>query len=450
MFYIYNFYEIIQLETNGYCMEKETRAIILAAGKGTRMVSEKPKVLHEIFTKPLLGWVVEAIQRMSPQTQCVVVTGHNAQEVDAYLNKNYKYVKTVLQKEQLGTGHAVAQAVPMLVDFRGNIIIACGDTPLLSTKTLKSLVKFHNENESDLTVLSAEMPNPTGYGRIIRSVNNEVLKIIEEKDASELQREIKEVNAGVYCLNWAKIKDAFRELKNNNAQNEYYLTDIIKWARLKQLKVLCYKTQNGHEIFGINSRQNLATATEIMKDKYLDYLMTKGITIVDPRTTYISPETVIAPDTTIFPNTYIEGKNSIAKNCKIGPMARLRGNCEVGEGCKIGNFVELKNAKIAKNSNVCHLTYIGDAEIGSNVNVGAGTIFANYDSITKQKQKSIVRDGASIGSNSVIIAPVEIKEDAYVAALTGVSKNVESSSLVLSRSPQKEIKNWVKSKKGEK
>jgi len=431
-------------------MEKETRAIILAAGKGTRMVSAKPKVLHEIFSKPLLGWVIEAIQRLSAETQCVVVIGHGAEDVDLYLNENYKYVRTTLQKEQLGTGHAVAQAAPMLADFRGNIIITCGDTPLISTRTLRNLVKYHEENNSDLTVLTAEMDDPTGYGRIIRNFNNEIIKIIEEKDASESNKQIKEVNAGIYCLNWEKIRHAFGELKNNNAQGEYYLTDIIKWARLNSHKVLGYKIQNSKEIFGINSRQNLAVATEIMKDAYMDYLMAKGVTIVDPKTTYISPETQIDVDTIIFPNTYIEGKNIINKNCKVGPMARLRGGCEVGEGCKIGNFVELKNAKIAKNSNVCHLSYIGDAELGSNVNVGAGTIFANYDSITKQKRKSIVRDGVSIGSNSVIVAPVEIQDDAYIAALTGVTKNVESSSLVLSRSPQKEVKNWVKTKKGEK
>jgi len=428
-------------------MEKETRAIILAAGKGTRMVSSKPKVLHEIFLKPLLGWVVEAIQRLSAETQCIVVIGHGAQEVDDYLNKNYKYVRTTLQKEQLGTGHAVAQAVPMLADFRGNVIIACGDTPLITTRTLKNLVKYHEENGSDLTVLTAEMENPFGYGRIIRNIKDEVVRIVEEKDAIGTQKEIKEVNTGVYCLNWAKIRQAFAELNNDNVQGEYYLTDIIKWARNNSYKVLGYKTKNSLEIFGINSRQNLAHATKIMNESYLNYLMTNGVTIVDPATTYISPETQIGTDTTIFPNTYIEGKNKIAKNCKIGPMTRLRGNCEVDEGCKIGNFVELKNAKIAKNSNVCHLSYIGDAELGQNVNIGAGTIFANYDSITKNKQKSILKDGVSIGSNSVIVAPVEIKEEAYVAALTAVTKDVESSSLVLSRSPQKEVKNWVKNKK---
>lgn len=430
-------------------MEKEIRAIILAAGKGTRMNSAKPKVLHEIFSKPLLGWCVEAVQGLGNEIQCIVVIGHQAESVDNFLNDNYKYVRTTLQKEQLGTGHAVLQAVPLLGDFRGNIIITCGDTPCITTKTLLSLVKYHETYSSDITVLTAEFENPTGYGRIIRSSNDEIIKIVEEKDASEHVKEIKEVNAGVYCVNWEKVKEAFAELKNNNAQGEYYLTDLIKWARDNSHTVLGYKLKDNKEIYGINSRQNLAVAFNIMNKRHLNELMDSGVTIVDPNTTYISPETEIEPDTTIFPNTYIEGKNKIAKFCKVGPMARIRGGCDVDEGCKIGNFVELKNAKIAKNSNVCHLSYIGDAEIGNNVNIGAGTIFANYNSITKEKKKSILADGVSIGSNSVIVAPVEIKKDAFIGALSAITKDVEDSSLAITRSPQKEIKNWVKQQKGE-
>ncbi len=428
-------------------MEKEVRAIILGAGKGTRMCSQKPKVLHEIFSKPLLGWCIEAIQRLGNEIQCIVIIGHGAETVDTYLNNTYKYVRTTLQKEQLGTGHAVMQALPLLGDYRGNVIITCGDTPCITTKTLKALVTYHNQNESDLTVMSAEFDDPTGYGRIVRNQKDEVLTIIEEKDASEHIKEIKEVNAGVYCLNWEKIKNAFTELKNNNAQGEYYLTDIVKWARLNSCKVLGYKISDNSEIYGINSRRNLAEAFNIINRRHLNELMDSGVTIVDPNTTYISPETEIKADTTIFPNTYIEGKNKIDKFCKVGPMARLRGGCEVGEGSKIGNFVELKNAKIAKNTNVCHLSYIGDAELGSDINIGAGTIFANYNSITKEKQKSYLEDGVSIGSNSVLVAPVKIKKDAFVGALSVITKDVDSASLAITRNNQKEIKNWVKNKK---
>ncbi|MBQ8635997.1 NTP transferase domain-containing protein [bacterium] len=428
-------------------MKKEIKAIVLGAGKGTRMKSNLPKVLHEIFSKPLIGWVLDSINGLSKEVESIVVIGHGAHDVEEYLNHNYKYVKTTLQKEQLGTGHAVAQAVPLINDFRGTVVITCGDTPLLTTKTLRNLVKYHTEHDSDLTVMTTMFDDPTGYGRILRSVKDEVMKIVEEKDASEEIKEIKEVNTGVYCLEWSKIRKAFNELRNDNAQGEYYLTDIIKWARENQYKVLGYVARDNEEIYGINSRQNLAVATKIMQKRYLNELMSKGVTIVDPDSTYISPDTKIGEDTIVFPNTYIEGKNVIAKNCKIGPMAHLRGNCEVGEGCKIGNFVELKNAQIAKNSNVCHLSYIGDAEIGNHVNIGAGTIFANYNSITKQKKKSILKDGVSVGSNSVIVAPVNIGEEAFIAASSCITKDVESHSLAMSRGHQREIKNWVKENK---
>ncbi len=425
-------------------MEKEVRAIILGAGKGTRMKSKKPKVLHEIFSKPILAWVIDAVSALAKDLESVVVIGHGASDVEDYLNKNYKYVKTAFQKEQLGTGHAVASALPMLHGFRGNVIITCGDTPLITTKSLKKLIKYHNENYSDLTVMTTTFDDPYGYGRIVRNSKDEVVKIIEEKDATDSIKQIKEVNAGIYCLNWDKIKKAFSELQNNNAQGEYYLTDIIKWARINSFKVLGYKNNDSDEIFGINSRQNLAAATKMMNQRYLDELMTQGVTIVDPSTTYISPETSIGQDTVVYPNTYIEGKNKIGSDCKIGPFARLRGGCEVDDECKIGNFVELKNAKIASHTNACHLSYIGDAQIGQNVNIGAGTIFANYNSITKEKKHSTLADGVSVGSNSVIVAPVELKENAFVAALSCVTKDAQPNSLVITRSPQKEIKNWVK------
>ncbi len=431
-------------------MDKEIKAIILGAGKGTRMNSFKPKVLHEIFGKALIGWVVDSISNLPYDTECIAVIGHKAGEVEQYLNDNYKYVSTTVQKEQLGTGHAVAQTLPILNAYRGTAIIVCGDTPLLSTKTLQDLIEYHEENNADLTVMTAEFENPTGYGRIIRNHTGEIIKIVEEKDAPEHIKEIKEVNAGVYCLNWTKLRKAFSDLKNNNAQGEYYLTDIVRWTRDNSYKALGYKIKDNREIFGINSRQNLAQAAKMMNEKYIEELMENGVTIVDPQATYISPDTKIGIDSVIYPNTYIEGKNKIAARCHIGPLAHIRGNCEVAEGCKIGNFVELKNAKIAKNSKVCHLTYIGDAKIGSHVNIGAGTIFANYNSITKEKKTSTVADGASIGSNSVIVAPVNIGKDAFVGALSCITKDVESSALAVTRSPQKEIKDWVKDKKGEK
>ncbi len=428
-------------------MEKEIRAVILGAGKGTRMKSSKPKVLHEIFSKPLLGWVIDAISKIQFDVQSIVVIGFQAGYVEEYLNKNYMYAKTAFQKQQLGTGHAVAQAAPLLHDFNGDVIVICGDIPLITTNTLRELVHYHQRNDSDVTLMTAHLDDPSGYGRIIRDKADGIVKIIEDRDALDHIKEIQEVNTGIYCFKWESVKNAFSELDNNNSQEEYYLTDIIKWAKTRSLRVLGYEISDSSEIYGINSRQNLAHATKILKNRYLDELMSNGVTIVDPDTTYISPETTIEKDTIIYPNTYIEGKNIIARNCKIGPMTHIRGNCAVGEGSKIGNFVELKNARIAKNTRICHLSYIGDAQIGSNVNIGAGTVFANYNSITKEKRQSSLADGVSIGSNSVIVAPVEIQKDAFVAALSCVTKNIEESSLVMTRAAQKEIKNWVKMKK---
>lgn len=430
-------------------MNSEIKAIILAAGKGTRMKSSLVKVLHEIFSKPLLAWVLDSLNLLPYKTENIVVVGHCADEVKNYLNKNYQNAKTVVQKEQLGTGHAVAQAIPLLEGFDGKVIITCGDTPLITSKTLKEFIEFHNENKSDLTVMTTKFDNPFGYGRIIRNEKQEVKEIVEQKDANEEQKLVKEVNTGIYCLEWSKIKQAFSELKNNNAQGEYYLTDIVKWANDKALRVLGYVAQDNREIYGINSRQNLEVATNIMKERHLDELMTQGVTIVDRLTTFISPETKIGEDTIIYPNTYINGKNEIAKNCKIGPMTHIRGNCSIAEGCKIGNFVELKNAKIAKKTNVCHLTYMGDVNIGEHVNIGAGTIFANYNSITKEKKQSTLGNNVSIGSNSVIVAPCELGENAFVGAGSVITKDVEKDALALSRTAQKEYKNWVKLKKGE-
>ena len=423
------------------------KSIILAAGKGTRMKSDTPKVLHQIFNKTLLGYVIDAVNNTKLADENYVIVGHQAEKVEEYVNEHYDNAKTVLQSPQLGTGHAVSMVCPYLEDFEGEVIILCGDTPLITSETLKTFIAGHRELNSDITVMSAVFDNPTNYGRIVRNADGSLNSIVEEKDATVEQKAIKEINAGIYCLNWAKVKNSFSQLKTNNAQGEYYLTDIIKWAKENRLKVCGYVASDNNEIYGINSRQNLAVATKIMNERKLNELMENGVTIVDTFSTFVSPETQIDSDTIIYPNTYIEGKNTISKNCKIGPMAHFRGNCTVGQNCKIGNFVELKNAKISDNTNVCHLSYVGDAILGKNVNIGAGTIFANYNSITKEKKSSVLADGVSIGSNSVIVAPVELGKDAFVAGLSCITKDVEENSLAITRASQKEIKNWVKTKK---
>lgn len=424
-------------------MKKNINSIILAAGKGTRMKSEKSKVLHEIFGKTLLGYVLDAVNKTNLVDKSYIIVGHQAEEVGKFIENNYQNASTVLQSPQLGTGHAVSMVCPQLEDFDGEVLILCGDTPLITEDTLKKFIDYHNSKSSDLTVMSAIFDNPTNYGRIVRD-DEKLASIVEEKDASPAQKKIKEVNAGIYLLNWQKIKPAFSQLTSNNAQGEYYLTDIISWGVKCGLNINAYTLEDNEEIFGINSKKHLAQATKMLNRKNIEKHLENGVTIVDPDTTWISSDTEIGADTVIFPNVYITGKNKIGSKCFIGPFAHIRGDVELGEGVKIGNFVEVKKSKIKDGTNACHLTYIGDSEIGSGVNVGAGTITANYNHFTKTKSKTVIKDGASIGSNSVLVAPVEIGNQTTVGAGTVVTKDVEDKALVVTRAPMRVVENYIK------
>lgn len=423
----------------------DIKAVILAAGKGTRMKSETtPKVLHQIMGKTLLGYVLDNVKNFVSEEY--VIVGHHAQEVENFVKSNYENAKTVLQSPQLGTGHAVSMVCPDLQNYDGLVLILCGDTPLVQEETLKKFVEYHKSQNSDITVMSTLFDNPTGYGRIIREQDNSLQCIVEEKDANPEQKAVKEVNAGIYCLNWGKIKDAFGQLKSNNAQGEYYLTDIISWGKTKALKVNAYILENSDEIYGINSRLNLAQAAKMMNHRNLERYMINGVTIVDPDSTWISEDTEIGQDSIIYPFTYIEGKNTIGKSCKIGPCAHFRGNVEVCDNVKVGNFVEVKKAKISSNTNVGHLSYIGDSELGEYVNIGAGTITANYNPLTKEKTKTILKDNVKIGSNTVLVAPVTVEEGANIGAGTVVTKDIPAWALGITRSPLKILENWVKKK----
>lgn len=423
-------------------MEKKIKSIILAAGKGTRMKSEKSKVLHTIFNKELLGYVLDAVNGTGMAQENFVIVGHQAQAVEEYVTKNYENAKCRLQSPQLGTGHAAFQAYEDLKGFEGEVLILCGDTPLLTAETLKKFVDAHRQGNAALTVMSAIFDDPTNYGRIVRDENGNLKAIVEEKDALDAQKKIKEINTGVYLLDWPKVAQSFLEMDSDNAQNEYYLTDIVKWTIKNGLKAQSYVLENNEESFGINSKKHLAQATKILKDRINEKLMAQGVSIVDPDTTYISPETKIDIDTIIYPCTYIEGKNKIGKNCKIGPFARLRGDVELGDFVKIGNFVEIKKSKIKDHTNVSHLSYVGDAKLGSHVNIGAGTITANYNHITKEKFQTVIDDNASTGSNSVIVAPSHIGENASIGAGSVISKDVEANALGLTRAPLKIFKDW--------
>lgn len=422
------------------------KSIILAAGKGTRMKSEVPKVLHKIYSTTLLGYVIEAVNNTGLFDENFIIVGHKAEAVEEFVNLNYTNARTVLQFPQLGTGHAVSMVCPYLDDYDGDVVILCGDTPLVTSDTISSFINAHKSMNSDITVMSAIYDNPTNYGRILRKNDGSIAAIVEEKDATSEQKSIKEINAGIYCLNWQKIKSVFSQLKSNNAQGEYYLTDIIEWGNNNNLKVSAYILENNEEIFGINSKLNLEEATRMITKRTLDKLMTDGVTIIDSKNTWIDPKTVIEADTTIFPSTYIEGENYVGKNCKIGPFAHIRGDVKIENNVKIGNFVEVKKSVVKSNTNACHLSYIGDSEIGENVNIGAGTITANYDPLSKEKSKTILEDNVKIGSNSVLVAPVVIKEGANIGALSVITKNIEKWSLAITRAPLRVLEGWVSKK----
>ena len=425
-------------------MNNEIKSVILAAGKGTRMKSNTSKVLHKIFEKPILGYVLDNSKNIVSES--FVIVGHHAEEVTEFVEKNYTNAKTILQSPQLGTGHAVSMACPYLENFEGQVIILNGDLPLMTEESIRKFIEYHNSKNSDLTIMSTILEDPANYGRIIREKDDSLKCIVEAKDATPEEISVKEINVGVYLLNWSKIKPAFSQLTTNNAQGEYYLTDIIGWGKKNNLNVHAYIIENSDESYGINSRKDLAYATKVMNERKLNSLMDNGVTIVDPTSTWISEDTEIGADTIIYPSTYIEGKNKIGKNCKIGPCAHLRGEVEIDDNCKIGNFVEVKKAKIGHNTNAGHLSYIGDSELGSYINIGAGTITANYDPISKTKSKTILKDNVKIGSNTVLVAPVEIGEGTNIGAGSVITKNIGAWALGLTRAPLRIIENWVKNR----
>ncbi len=423
-------------------MNNEIKSVILAAGKGTRMKSNTSKVLHKIFEKPILGYVLDNSKNIVSES--FVIVGHHAEEVTEFVEKNYTNAKTILQSPQLGTGHAVSMACPYLENFDGQVIILNGDLPLMTEESIRKFIEYHNSKNSDLTIMSTILDDPANYGRIIREKDDSLKCIVEAKDATPEEISVKEINVGVYLLNWSKIKPAFSQLTTNNAQGEYYLTDIIGWGKKNNLNVHAYILENSDESYGINSRKDLAYATKVMNERKLNSLMDNGVTIVDPASTWISEDTEIGADTIIYPSTYIEGKNKIGKNCKIGPCAHLRGDVEIDDNCKIGNFVEVKKAKIGHNTNAGHLSYIGDSELGSHINIGAGTITANYDPISKTKSKTVLKNNVKIGSNTVLVAPVEIGEGTNIGAGSVITKNIGKWALGLTRAPLRIIENWVK------
>ncbi|KHG40268.1 MULTISPECIES: bifunctional UDP-N-acetylglucosamine diphosphorylase/glucosamine-1-phosphate N-acetyltransferase GlmU [Aphanizomenon] len=440
---------------------------ILAAGKGTRMKSNLPKVLHSLGGRSLVERVIESAEPLSPARKLVIV-GYQSTEVKTAMDSIYG-VEFVEQAVQLGTGHAIQQLLPHLEGYTGDLLILNGDVPLLRTETLKNLLQTHQENQNSCTILTAQLANPQGYGRVFRNSEGIVQKIVEDKDCTPNQRENDRVNAGIYCFHWPDLAKILPDLQANNSQKEYYLTDAVTQVG----KVMAVDVKDNQEILGINDRLQLATANDILQKRIKEKWLLAGVTLIDPASITIDETVELQPDVILEPQTHLRGRtviqagsrigpgslieNSelgenvtvlysvitdsvIQSQTRIGPYAHLRGHAEVGVGCRIGNFVELKNAQLGDRTNVAHLSYLGDTTTGTQVNVGAGTITANYDGV--KKHRTTIGDRSKIGSNTVLVAPITVGNDVYIAAGSTVTEDVPDDSLVIARSRQVVKPDW--------
>ena len=445
-------------------------AVILAAGQGTRMKSKLYKVLHPVCGKPMVQHVVDQITKLDIQ-EMVTIIGHGAEMVQAQLGDSSHFC---LQEKQLGTAHAVMQAGRQLEGKEGVTIVVCGDTPLIRAETMESLFKHHEELAAKATILTARIDDPTGYGRIIRNESGFVEKIVEHKDAREAEREINEINTGTYCFDNRALFEALRIVSNDNVQGEYYLPDVIEILKKQGEVVTAFQTNKFEETLGVNDRVALAEAERIMSKRTNETHMRNGVTIIDPANTYIGTDVEIGQDTVIYPGTVIKGKTTIGADCligpnseidtctignetvirqsaahnsligsyvNIGPFAHIRPDSNISDDVKIGNFVEIKKAVFGKGSKASHLSYIGDAEVGSDVNIGCGSITVNYDG--KNKFLTKIEDGVFIGCNSNLVAPVTIGKGAYVAAGSTITKNVPGEALSIARAQQVNKENYV-------
>jgi bifunctional UDP-N-acetylglucosamine pyrophosphorylase / glucosamine-1-phosphate N-acetyltransferase len=445
-------------------------AVILAAGQGTRMKSKLYKVLHPVCGKPMVQHVVDQVSNLHIE-KIVTIIGHGAELVKSQLGDASSYA---LQEEQLGTAHAVMQAKDALEGKEGVTIVVCGDTPLIKAETMESLFRHHEETRAKATILTAIAPDPAGYGRIVRNEEGHVEKIVEHKDATELERNIKEINTGTYCFDNASLFRALNNVSNDNVQGEYYLPDVIEILKNEGETVSAFATGDFDESLGVNDRVALSQAERIMKRRINEKHMRNGVSLIDPEQTYISPEAVIGQDTVIYPGTVIQGAavigsecvigpNTEIKNCKIGdttvirhsvahdssigsdvaigPFAHIRPQSDIHDEVKIGNFVEIKKSFFGKGSKASHLSYIGDAEVGSDVNLGCGSITVNYDG--KNKFLTKIEDGAFIGCNSNLVAPVTVGKGAYVAAGSTITEDVPGEALAVARARQTNKEDYV-------
>jgi bifunctional UDP-N-acetylglucosamine pyrophosphorylase / glucosamine-1-phosphate N-acetyltransferase len=456
----------------------DTHVVILAAGQGTRMKSALPKVLHPVAGRPMIEQVVQTASSLSPAS-IVVIVGHRADAIQAFLGGR-EGIQFALQAPQLGTAHALQQAEPQLAGRTGTVVLLSGDVPLLKAATLGRLLNTHLTARAAATVVTASVERPYGYGRVIR-VGGRIARIVEERDASPAQKRVKEINSGIYAFDLVPLFDGLRTIAAKNAQGEHYLTDLIAVYRRRKLPVETVTVDDPGEIRGINTRSELAEVSEIMRQNKNEELMAAGVTLVDPATTYIDPDVEVGPDTVIHPGVVIQGHSKIGSACEIhayvritdseladkvtinnfcvlvgarvadgaaiGPFAHLRPASDVGPGAKVGNFVELKKTTLGQGSKVNHLSYLGDATVGARVNVGAGTITCNYDG--QKKHETVIEDGAFIGSDTQLIAPVRIGKGAYVGAGSSITEDVPAGALGIGRGRQSNLEGWVERRKAE-
>ena len=397
---------------------KDIATIILAAGEGTRMKSSLPKVLHNICGKPMLEYLIGNVNSIGIDKVFVIV-GHKA----GLVKEKICGIKCIRQSELLGTGDAVARArSALLKDNKINhVLILYGDTPLLSQGIIKGLIEKHVSSNAGATLLTAQLKNPTGYGRVIRSPSNKIVKIVEELDASIYEKVIEEINVGVYCFNKRALFYGLEKVRPDNKKEEYYLTDTIEVLTKSNILVESVTTNDPDEFLGINTRAELGKAELVMRKRILTRIMDSGVTVIDPDNTYIENEVEIKKDTIIYPYTFIENNVKIGSNCSIGPFARLRPGTVIGDKVGIGNFVEIVRSSIGQETKIRHQCYIGDTVIGKNVNIGAGTIVANYDG--SQKHKTVIEDNAFIGTGTILIAPVKVGKGAITGAGSVVTRN---------------------------
>ncbi|MDD5464874.1 MAG: NTP transferase domain-containing protein [Candidatus Omnitrophica bacterium] len=399
-------------------MKKEIAVIILAAGKSTRMKSELPKVLHPLCGRPMLGYVLDLVAGLKPK-QVVAVLGHKHELVRKIIPKG---AKIAIQKKLSGTAEAVKAGLSALKGFKGTVLVLYGDNPLLKKETLKKLLDYHLENNVDTTLLTAKLKKPFGYGRIMRDKYSSICGIVEEKDADEVQQDIKEINTGIMVFKKDSLEGNLKYIRPNNRKKEYYLTDIIEILAKNDYLVDGVKAEDAQEVLGINTRAELAKANSLMQKTINDKLMQDGVTILDPASTFINFGTKIGMDTVIYPFTVIERGVKIGKRCSVGPFAHLREDVSLGDNVRVGNFIEIVRAKIGAKTLVKHFSYLGDSSVGSSVNIGAGAVTANFDGL--KKNHTVIKDNVNIGSDTVIVAPAKIGKFAVTGAGSVITKNV--------------------------